>query len=165
MSRYILSLGSNIEPERNLAAAVRLLRERGTLIAASSVYVSAPFGDDRPQPDYLNAVVVLESELRPQDFLETVIRPIEAGLGRRRSADRFAPRTIDIDILLVDREVLKIGRRRIPSREILERSFVAIPLAETAPDLVHPTDGRTMAEIAAGFTEKLKMHPLNLGAS
>lgn len=162
MRRYFLSLGSNIHPERNLPAAVRLLEEHGRLLAASSVYRTAPFGTDEPQPDYLNAVVVLESAYKPAEFQREVIRRIEARLGRNRSRDRYAPRTIDIDMLMADQEILKIGSRLIPSREILERSFVAVPLAEVAPELVHPTDGRTMAEIAAGFDENLPVYPLDL---
>ncbi len=162
MRRYYLSLGSNIEPERNLAAAVQLLGEYGKFIAASTVFITAPFGTGEPQPDYLNAVVIVESGLAPADFKNEVIRPIEARLGRIRSRDRYASRTIDIDILMVDKEILRVGRRRIPSPEILERSYVAIPLAEVAPDVVHPVEGRTLAEIAAGFEEELQIHPLDL---
>lgn len=162
MRRYYLSLGSNIRPEENLAACVRLLRERGRLITASPVYITAPVGTDEPQPDYLNAVVVIESDLEPVGFLRDVVRPVEQKLGRRRTRDRFAPRTIDIDILLVDRAVLSVAGRPIPSPEILERSFVAVPLADVAPDLLHPLDGRTLAEIARGFDASLELYPLDL---
>jgi 2-amino-4-hydroxy-6-hydroxymethyldihydropteridine diphosphokinase len=160
--RYFLSLGSNIEPARNLIAAVRMLRSLGEVIAISPVYISPPFGTDDPQPDYLNAVLIIDTDREPGDFQEQVVRVIETRLGRERGDDRFAPRTIDIDILMVDREILEIDHRRIPSPEILERSFVAVPLAEIAPDTVHPEDGRTMAEIAAGFVERLRVSDLSL---
>ncbi|HUF37290.1 MAG TPA: 2-amino-4-hydroxy-6-hydroxymethyldihydropteridine diphosphokinase [Anaerolineales bacterium] len=162
MRRFFLSLGSNIQPERNLPAAVRLLQTHGDLVAVSSVYASPPFGAAEPQPDYLNAVLILASELEPEDFQRRVVRGVEAQLGRKRTADRFAPRPIDIDILLIDDEILEIDHRRIPSREILERSFVAIPLAEVAPDFIHPIDGRTLAEIAAETAPEIKPHPLDL---
>ena len=162
MRRYFLSLGSNIEPRRNLVAAVRMLRSHGEVIAVSPVYVSPPFGTDDPQPDYLNAVLIIDSDLEPDDFQDRVVRTVEMQLGRERGGDRFAPRTIDIDILMVDRAVLEIDHRRIPSPEIIERSFVAVPLAEIAPDIIHPEDGRTMAEIAAGFEERLRVSDLEL---
>jgi 2-amino-4-hydroxy-6-hydroxymethyldihydropteridine diphosphokinase len=157
LRRYYLSLGSTIDPAENLSGAVRLLGFHGDLAARSSVYISPPFGTESPQPDYLNAVVALDSSLEPEVFHREVVRRVEAQLGRVRTADRFAPRTIDIDILMVDREILEIDHRRIPNPEILERSFVAIPLAEIAPNLVHPEVGRTMAEIAAGFENDLEV--------
>lgn len=162
MRRYYLSLGSNIEPEANLAAAVRLLGEHGRMIAVSSVYISEPFGGDLGQPDYLNAVVVLDSALEPDEFHREVVRRVEAHLGRVRTRDRYAARTIDVDILMVDGDIRRIGRRPIPSPEILERPFVAVPLAEVAPDVRHPLAGLSMAEIAAGFAEDLRVHSMKL---
>jgi len=162
LRRYYLSLGSNIEPRRNLADAVRLLGEFGQRVAVSSVYISPPFGTEKPQPDYLNAVLVIDVDRTPDNFQANVVRPVESRLGRERSDDRYAPRTIDIDILMVDEEILEIEHRRIPSREILERSFVAVPLAEVAPDLVHPEEGVRISEIAARFTDDLRIADLKL---
>ncbi|KAF0221355.1 MAG: 2-amino-4-hydroxy-6-hydroxymethyldihydropteridine [Geobacteraceae bacterium] len=145
-----LSLGSNIEPERNLRAAVQKLAGFGNVRALSAVWESPPDGV-ADQPDFLNAAVLLETALSAKALRETAIASIEAELGRVRTENKNAPRTIDIDIMLFNRDVLKVGRRCIPDPEIRERPFVAIPLAEIAPDYVHPETGETLRQIAQRF--------------
>ena len=145
---YLL-LGSNIQAEINLPASVRELRRFGRVARISSVWQSPPV-DGPGQPDYLNAAMILETHLTaPQ--LKTAITAVEKKLGRLRGADRNAARTIDIDIALFDREKHQLDNRRIPDPEILERPFVAIPLAEVAPDYLHPDTGETLAGIASSF--------------
>jgi 2-amino-4-hydroxy-6-hydroxymethyldihydropteridine diphosphokinase len=144
------SLGSNIHPEENLPAAVRLLEGYGKVVAVSSVWESPPLGP-RDQPNYLNAAVCLRTALSLRQCQEKLVPEIERALGRVRTTDKHAPRTIDIDLMLFNREVTTIGHRSIPNEEILERPFVAIPLAEIAPHYVHPLTGQTLAEIAAKF--------------
>jgi 2-amino-4-hydroxy-6-hydroxymethyldihydropteridine diphosphokinase len=145
-----LSLGSNIEPERNLPAAVAQLTQFGRIRAVSTVWQTAPIGFT-DQPDFLNAVVLLETSLSAWALREQVIVQIEQNLNRVRTANKNAPRTIDIDIMLFNHDVLSLGRRRIPDPEVLERPFVAIPLAEIAPDYVHPETGQTLRQIAQRF--------------
>jgi 2-amino-4-hydroxy-6-hydroxymethyldihydropteridine diphosphokinase len=145
-----LSLGSNIEPEQNLAEAVERLAEYGRIVAASTVWQTTPVGF-ADQPDFLNAVVLLETPLSAPDLRDLAIARIEADLGRVRTENKNAPRTIDIDIMLYNDEVLTMGRRRIPDPEVLERPFVAIPLAEIAPDYVHPETDQALEEIAEQF--------------
>jgi 2-amino-4-hydroxy-6-hydroxymethyldihydropteridine diphosphokinase len=145
-----LSLGSNIEPERNLPAAVDQLAEFGRIRAVSAVWQTTPIGFT-DQPDFLNAVVLLETPLSARALREQVIAQIERSLNRVRTADKNAPRTIDIDIMLFNHDVLSLGGRRIPDPEVLERPFVAIPLAEIAPDYVHPETGQTLEQIARRF--------------
>jgi len=145
-----LSLGSNIEPEHNLPAAVAQLARFGCIRAVSTVWQTAPIGFT-DQPDFLNAVVLLETPLSARTLRERVIVQIEQRLNRVRTADKNAPRTIDIDIMLFNQDVLSLGRRRIPDPEVLERPFVAIPLAEIAPDYVHPQTGQSLQQIADKF--------------
>jgi 2-amino-4-hydroxy-6-hydroxymethyldihydropteridine diphosphokinase len=145
-----LALGSNIEPERNLRAAVVQLAQFGRVRATSRVWQTAPIGYV-DQPDFLNAAVLLETHLSAQALREQAIAQIETALGRVRTENKNAPRTIDIDIMLFNKDVLTVGQRRIPDPEVLERPFVAIPLAEIAPDYVHPQTGRTLREIANQF--------------
>jgi 2-amino-4-hydroxy-6-hydroxymethyldihydropteridine diphosphokinase len=145
-----LSLGSNIEPERNLRAAVVQLAQFGRVRATSTVWQTAPIGY-ADQPDFLNAAVLLETQLSAQTLRERAIAQIETTLGRVRTENKNAPRPIDIDIMLFNRDVLTIGQRQIPDPEVLERPFVAIPLAEIAPDYVHPQTGRTLRDIANQF--------------
>ena len=92
----------------------------------------------------------METPLSAERFKDEVASRIEEALHRRRDpAQRFGPRTIDIDLMLFNREVLRFGRHAIPDPEILERPFVAHLLAELDPDYVHPEDGRRLAQIAA----------------
>ncbi len=161
LNRAYLSLGSNIAPERNLQAAVRRLADFGRILAVSTVWESRPVGF-ADQPDYLNAALLLETPLSAQELRERAITAVEAELGRVRTENRNAPRTIDIDIMLFNRDVLRVGSRRIPDPEVLERPFVAIPLAEIAPDYVHPETGETLAAIAARFDPAkagMRQHP------
>ena len=145
-----LSLGSNIEPERNLPAAVRELARFGRVKRVSSVWESPPEGL-ADQPNFLNAALLLETPLSAAELKERAIASIETRLGRTRSANRNAPRTIDIDIMLFNRDCLCLGNRSIPDAEVLERPFVAIPLAEIDPDYRHPVTGETLATIAGRF--------------
>ena len=153
-----LSLGSNIEPEHNLPEAVTKLNRFGRVKAASSVWQTAAVGYTQ-QPDFLNAAVLLETELSATVLRQRAITQIENSLGRVRTKNKNGPRPIDIDIMLFNHDVLTIGNRRIPDPELLERSFVAIPMAEIAPDYVHPEIKVTLAEIARQFnptTEAIK---------
>lgn len=148
--RAFLTLGSNVDPERNLPAGLALLRPHG-LTAISSVYETAPVGtrDHRP---FLNAAALVVTDHPPVEFKLTVCRGIEAQLGRvRLPGDRFAPRTIDLDIALWDDEVLDLLGSPVPDPDILRHLHVARPLADIAPDLVHPVDGRTLGDIVASL--------------
>lgn len=148
-----VSLGSNIEPEKNLVQAVRLLRSKCKVIAVSSVYRTAPQGFSQ-QPDFLNMAVKITTSVSPDTFKTDVLDWIERELGRQRDPfNRNAPRTIDLDISLWDDGVIEYGAKpwRAPDPDIVRFAHLAIPLAELAPDFVHPTEGATLAEIAARF--------------
>jgi len=150
-NRAYLTLGSNIAPAENLPAAVRHLATYGTIRGISRVWETVPVGF-ADQPDFLNAALLLETPLSAHDLRLCAIAEIEQTLHRVRDPhNRNAPRTIDIDIALFNRDVLTIEHRRIPDPDLLERSFLAIPLAELDPDYVHPQTGLTLARIAAGF--------------
>ncbi len=144
-----LALGSNIHPVENLREAVRLLARHGTIRRVSRVWESPP-ADGADQPHYLNAAVLLETPLSARALRLDAIAFVEAALGRVRvQGDKYAPRTIDIDIVLFNRDLLTIDHRRVPDPEIAERPFLAQPLAELDPDYVHPELGITLTEIAA----------------
>jgi 2-amino-4-hydroxy-6-hydroxymethyldihydropteridine diphosphokinase len=134
-----LNIGSNIEPERHLRDAIRLLRERGQVKAVSNAWQSHAFGSDGP--DFLNACALFLTPMTPRELKEQVIRPIEARLGRVRSADKFAPRTIDIDIILFDEEPF--------GGEFWSNAFVVVPLADLLPDFHHPFNYEKLAQVAA----------------
>jgi 2-amino-4-hydroxy-6-hydroxymethyldihydropteridine diphosphokinase len=126
------------------------------MLAASSVYESAPItaaGNVDPDHDlFLNAALLIATDYYPPFSLKyNVLRFIETCLGRTRTADKFAPRTIDLDIALYGDEVCDDPRVTIPDPDIVRRGHVALPLADLAPAWVHPVTGHTLAEIAARF--------------
>lgn len=150
-NRAYLSLGSNIQPEQHLPAAVRALAEFGRLRAVSRVWESPPFGVSRhaESGNFLNGAILLETELSAASICDEVVPQVERKLGRVRDPrDKNAPRTIDVDLSLFNDEVLTVGRHLIPDPAILTRAFVARPLAEVAPDYRHPVAERTLAEFA-----------------
>ena len=131
-----LNIGSNIEPEHHLREAIRLLREQGKVKAISNAWQSHAFGSDGP--DFLNACVLFLTQLKARELKAQVIRPIEARLGRIRGTDKYAPRTIDIDIILFDDEPF--------GGEFWSNAFVVVPLADLLPDFHHPFNLRAAVQ-------------------
>lgn len=146
MARVFVGVGSNIAPEENLRQALRRLAQVVRVKAVSTVYRTAPVGPAGPAP-FLNCVVEIETELSPPQLRQR-LREIERERGRRRSADKYAPRTIDLDLLLYDDLVIARDGLTVPDPQIAQRAFLARPLYELAPDLVLPDAGRPVAEIA-----------------
>jgi len=151
MNRAFLLLGSNIEPESNLPAAVRMLSDHGRVVAVSRVWESPPVGFVE-QPNFLNAAVLLETDLSAAELRAGTIAAIERQLGRVRDPENVnAPRTIDVDVALFNDDVGTFGPVRVPDDTITRHAFAAVPLADLAPDHRHPVDGRTLGEIAASL--------------
>ncbi|MBN1439958.1 MAG: 2-amino-4-hydroxy-6-hydroxymethyldihydropteridine diphosphokinase [Anaerolineales bacterium] len=142
-----LLLGSNIDPERNLRSALCAIAERETVLAVSSVWQSPP-ADGSDQPDYFNAAALIRTAKTPAELFLRLIAPIERRLGRRRGADPFAARTIDIDLSLYDDFLGEAGGKPLPHPDVLKRPYVALPLAEISPDIPHPATGEPLRAIA-----------------
>ncbi|HVS01252.1 MAG TPA: 2-amino-4-hydroxy-6-hydroxymethyldihydropteridine diphosphokinase [Thermoanaerobaculia bacterium] len=145
MARALVSFGSNIAPEAHLPAAKSLLRMRCAVLRSSAAYRTAAVGP-AGQPDFLNAAVVLATPLAPTALKETILRPIEAELGRLRSGDPYAPRTLDLDLLLFRGGGGDEGAASDP--DLTRRVHLAVPAAEVAPRWRHPASGETLAAIA-----------------
>jgi 2-amino-4-hydroxy-6-hydroxymethyldihydropteridine diphosphokinase len=159
MVRAFVSIGSNIDPETNVAKAFSRLRESVAVSGISTVYITKP--EDRPgQPDFYNCVAEISTDLQPLALKQQVLERIERELGRARTSDRSAARTIDLDLILYDELVANTDGLAIPDPDIATRAFLAIPLYELAPDLVLPGSGRRIAELAAGFPRDA-MQPLH----
>lgn len=144
-----LSLGSNLgDRKKNLHDALQLLTERiGTLLACSSFYETRPWGFSSPNL-FLNAAAHFATEEEPDELL-TAIHDIERELGRRRhhNATGYADRTIDIDILLLDKKVCESDSLTLPHPRLHLRRFVLEPLCEIVPNLAHPTLKLTMSQL------------------
>jgi 2-amino-4-hydroxy-6-hydroxymethyldihydropteridine diphosphokinase len=150
-----VSLGSNIQPEHHLRQAVQRLRQLCDVRCVSSVYRTAPQGFSE-QPDFLNMAAGLTTTLPPGLFKHNVLEQIERELGRQRDPNnKNAPRTIDLDIALWGHWILEYGSKpwRVPDPDIRCFAHVALPLAEIAPDFVHPELWKTLREIAEGFED------------
>lgn len=140
--RAAIGLGSNLGDRRaNLDAAVAALAGLGEIDAVSSLYETTPIGGP-PQDDYLNAVVLLDTELEPIELMDALLT-IEADLGRVR-AERFGPRTLDLDLLLYGDQVVDAPDLSVPHPRMTERRFVLEPLLEVCPGASLP-DGRPLA--------------------
>jgi len=133
-----------------LRKAVTMLGQCCKLLAASSVWETRPLGVAN-QPNYLNAAALIETNLTAAHLKANILAFIEKRLGRVRRGNPYGPRTIDVDLVLFNRDVLEVGQTRIPHPEVLERPFVAIPLAEIAPNYRHPETGQTLSQIAGTF--------------
>jgi len=157
MATIYVGLGSNIDPEKHLGLAVRQLREHHGQVDVSAVYRSAAVGFTGQ--DFLNLVARLRSEVTPEQICEEIERLHELS-GRVRGGEKWASRPLDIDLLLYDDLVIDKPPVRVPRSDILDYSFVLRPLAELAPDLVHPVTGKTMLQHWQEFDEA--SHPLEL---
>jgi 2-amino-4-hydroxy-6-hydroxymethyldihydropteridine diphosphokinase len=145
MARAFISIGSNIDPETNVKEALRRLGSSARIKAISTVYRTEPVGPP-DQPPFYNCVVELETELAPRELKFRLLRRIESELGRTRGSDKFAARTIDLDLILYDELVMTAEDLTLPDPDILARPFLAVPLHELAPGLVLPGSGVRISE-------------------
>ena len=141
MAQVYLGLGSNIEPAAHLRLAIAELRRRFGDLALSPVYRGRAIGF--VGDDFLNMVVGLRTALEPEGILRE-IEDIHRMARRERNGKTLQPRTLDIDLLLYDDLVVDVPGRDLPRADVLDYAFVLRPLAELAPELVHPVTGRTM---------------------
>lgn len=158
MARAFIGVGSNINPEDNVRRALRRLAREVRVVGVSTVYRTQAL--DRPeQPRFYNCAVEIETHLPPAELKQSVLRRIEDELGRVRTGDKSAPRTMDLDLLLHGNEVVATEDLVVPDPDIARRPFLAIALHELAPDLILPGSGQAIKGIAAGLAGE-PMEPL-----
>ena len=166
MVRAFVSIGSNIRPAKNVRTAIRLLAQHVRVAGISTVYKTRP--EERPeQNQFYNCVVEIHTDVAPRDLKFQVLRSIESQLKRQRMPDKYAPRTIDLDLILYDDLVMNDSDLILPDPDIVRRFFLAVPLAELDPDILlpgcdmflsdfvklHPKDG---AEVLSAYTASLR---------
>lgn len=160
LARAALGLGSNLgDREGHLRAGIARIEASGRVrvLSRSRVRETAPVGGP-PQPPYLNAAILVETDLSPKELLDLAKR-VEAAQGRE-PAPRDHPRTLDVDLLLYENRVVREEGLVIPHPRLLERAFALDPLAEIAPDWVHPVAGKTVASLAAALASLSPQDPL-----
>jgi 2-amino-4-hydroxy-6-hydroxymethyldihydropteridine diphosphokinase len=157
MHRVFLSLGSNLgDRKESLNRAVDLLSlHAGRIVGLSSIYETEPWGCTAC-PDFYNMVVELDTSLDPFRLLD-VLHEIEFLCGRTTNAERYAPRTMDIDILLVDDLVIASESLLLPHPLIQARRFVLQPLSELAPALIHPLEKKTIRQLLETCTDERRV--------
>jgi 2-amino-4-hydroxy-6-hydroxymethyldihydropteridine diphosphokinase len=145
MNEIFIGLGSNLgDREDNIRTALNLLEEKMNLVVVSSLYETEPMYV-KDQPLFLNCVAKFETDLEPEEVLN-YFHTVEKNRGRERSV-RYGPRTIDLDILFYGGRIVDRNFLKIPHPLIQERLFVLVPLAEIAPEFVHPVYKLTVAEL------------------
>lgn len=153
MHRVVLLLGSNIDKENMLPAAARLLAIEEKLLAISPVYESVAT-ESIEHPNFFNAAALIQTRKSAVALKNGTLTDIEQRLGRQRTADKNAPRTIDLDIILFDESTFSYvpadGQpRHIPEPNLLKYAYCAFPVADLLPALNHPETGETMQSIAS----------------
>ena len=145
-----IGIGSNIAPEENVPDSVRLLHQYVKVSDISKVWETPPVGCGDCD-NYLNAAVLIETDLTAEQLRQNVLRKIEKQLGRVRTTDKYAPRTIDLDILIYDQEII--------DQDIWQFAFLAVPVAELIPTLKSRRTGNYIQEVANRLqqTDKIKL--------
>ena len=144
--KIFIGVGSNIQQERNITDALARLSKRVDIKGISTFYKTTPILR-KDQDDYLNGVWQISTSMPPEELKFDVLRTIEKELHRNRESDKYAPRTIDLDLLLYGDMVIHEENLTIPDPDIYKRSFIAFPLSELNPDLVMPDTRKPLSDI------------------
>ena len=153
-----ISIASNINPKVNILKSLELIENYFPIISSSLFYKTDPIGNPN-DPSFINGVIEIETTLSPESLKYSILRSIESKLERKRSADKNAPRTIDLDILIYGDEVVKLDDLIIPDPQISERNFLAVSLAELAPELVPPGWEKNLIDYVSTLEDK-DMRPM-----
>ncbi|MDA3952978.1 MAG: 2-amino-4-hydroxy-6-hydroxymethyldihydropteridine diphosphokinase [Bacteroidales bacterium] len=160
MNRVFLLLGGNLDDRYGLIRSAKeiISKEIGTIVQESSIYETAPWGFKSDQ-DFLNQVIIVTTSLTPIQLLKEC-QIIEDKFGRVRQLDQYASRTMDIDILFFNDEIINNNDLIIPHESLHQRRFTLEPLVELAPDFIHPQIKKSLSEIMMECTDVAEVKKL-----
>jgi 2-amino-4-hydroxy-6-hydroxymethyldihydropteridine diphosphokinase len=144
MTDVIILLGSNINPAVNIRLGALALAAKLPIIRSSSVWSTPAIGTDGP--DFYNAAVICQTILTADDLKFSLLRPIEKQMGRVRSSNKYAPRTLDLDAIILDGDVLE--------PRMWDTAFILLPVSELVPDLIQPVTGLSLSMLAEKLAPK-----------
>lgn len=161
MPTGFISIGSNIDKNIHIPSSINALKNQFDNIVLSSLYETEAVGFEGD--DFHNLIVQFDSALTAKQVAK-LLRQVELDHGRTRDSRKYAARTLDLDLILYGRQVISDGRLQIPRDEIERYAFVLEPLAEIAPDLLHPVSNISYAELWAGY-DKIGLKQIKIPAS
>jgi 2-amino-4-hydroxy-6-hydroxymethyldihydropteridine diphosphokinase len=144
MHQVQLLIGSNIDPQQNIQAALKMLESIHPFKACSRIWKTLAY--ENAGPDFLNIAISIETPLSMKEYKESVISSIETNLKRQRFPDKNAPRTMDIDIIIFDGQVVDSG--------LWNKFFITVPLADLLPKIKDPDSGKTLQQLAQGMLDQ-----------
>ena len=159
MAQVYISIGSNVEQQKNISSCMTVLHEHFGSLQVSAIYENKAIGFEGD--NFYNLVVGFETDMNVQDLI-ALFRQIETDHGRVRGGEKFSSRTLDLDLLLYDDLILKEQGLDVPRAEITRYEFVLRPLAELVPDLIHPELKVSMASLWDQFEPKEDMRVVDL---
>jgi len=157
MKNVFFGLGSNLGERKETLqkAKIRIGEVIGTVVSASSIYETEPWGF-KSENNFLNMVLSVKTEISPSGLLGRILM-IESQMGRVRGDTGYKSRKIDIDILLYNDEIVKEEALVIPHPKMHERRFVLVPLAEIAPEIIHPVFNKSISSLLKSCKDKSKV--------
>ncbi len=147
-----VGVGSNVDPEEHILAALSLLRSRVQVVATSAFYRNPALSPDRRElPPFVNGVLKIATDLAPSELKYDVLRKIEKRVQRTRTGDRYEPRTLDLDLLVYGDLEIESEGLTLPDPDIAVQPFWIVPLADLIPDFLPPGACASMEEMSAGL--------------
>jgi len=137
-NNVVLLIGSNINPAANIATSLERLSQLTDIKSKSSIWETEAVGSNGP--NFLNIAVEIETDLKSEEIKQGIIKPIESEIKRVRTENKYAPRTIDLDIIIFNNQIM--------DKNLWEKVFIALPVSEIKPNLKNPNDQATLKVIA-----------------